>query len=59
MLYNQWVIMGSGVFLILFVHVDDLRAIKELADLGVDSAILGKSLYARAFTLEEALEVAR
>ena len=39
--------------------LDDLRAIKELADLGVDSAILGKSLYARAFTLEEALEVAR
>ena len=26
---------------------------------GVDAAILGKSLYARAFTLEEALEVAR
>ncbi len=40
-------------------QLDDLRAIKELADLGVDSAILGKSLYARAFTLEEALEVAR
>ena len=39
--------------------LDDLRAIKELADLGVDSAILGKSLYACAFTLEEALEVAR
>ncbi|NMM92911.1 bifunctional 1-(5-phosphoribosyl)-5-((5-phosphoribosylamino)methylideneamino)imidazole-4-carboxamide isomerase/phosphoribosylanthranilate isomerase PriA [Bifidobacterium oedipodis] len=39
--------------------LDDLKAIKELADLGVDSAILGKSLYARAFTLEEALEVAR
>ena len=33
--------------------------IKELAELGVDAAILGKSLYARAFTLEEALEVAR
>ncbi len=30
-----------------------------LSDFGVDSAILGKSLYARAFTLEEALEVAR
>ena len=39
--------------------LDDLRAIKELAPLGVDAAILGKSLYARAFTLEEALEVAR
>ena len=39
--------------------LDDLRNIKELAELGVDSAILGKSLYARAFSLEEALEVAR
>ena len=39
--------------------LDDLRDIKTLADLGVDSAILGKSLYARAFTLKEALEVAR
>ena len=37
----------------------DLRNIKRLAELGVDSAILGKSLYARAFTLEEALEVSR
>ncbi len=37
----------------------DLTAIKALAGLGVDSAILGKSLYARAFTLEEALETAK
>ena len=39
--------------------LDDLRAIKELAPLGVDAAILGTSLYARVFPLEEALEVAR
>lgn len=39
--------------------LDDLRAIAKLAPLGVDSAILGKSLYAKAFTLEQALEVAR
>jgi 1-(5-phosphoribosyl)-5-[(5-phosphoribosylamino)methylideneamino] imidazole-4-carboxamide isomerase/N-(5'phosphoribosyl)anthranilate isomerase len=38
--------------------LDDLRAIAELASFGVDSAILGKSLYARAFTLEQALRVA-
>ncbi len=38
--------------------LDDLRAIATLAPLGVDSAILGKSLYARAFTLEQALAVA-
>ena len=36
----------------------DLEAIKALDDLGVDSAILGKSLYAGAFTLPEALAVA-
>lgn len=36
----------------------DLEAIKTLDDLGVDSAILGKSLYAGAFTLPEALAVA-
>ena len=39
--------------------LDDLRAIERLTGLGVDAAILGKSLYARAFTLEEALAVTR
>lgn len=39
-------------------RLDDLRAINTLTKFGVDSAILGKSLYARAFTLPEALEVA-
>lgn len=39
--------------------LDDLKAIKQLAQYGVDSAILGKSLYARAFSLEEALAVAQ
>jgi phosphoribosyl isomerase A len=37
----------------------DLRAIAGLAPLGVDSAIIGKALYAGAFTLEQALEQAR
>lgn len=40
-------------------HLDDLRAIATLREVGVDSAILGKSLYAGAFTLEEALEVTK
>ena len=40
-------------------RLDDLKAIRELARFGVDSAILGKSLYARAFSLEEALAVAQ
>jgi phosphoribosyl isomerase A len=33
----------------------DLRAIAGLIPLGVDSAIIGKALYAGAFTLEQAL----
>lgn len=37
----------------------DVEAIKTLVDEGVDSAIIGKALYAGRFTLEEALEVAR
>ena len=35
--------------------LDDLRAIASLAPLGVEGAIVGKALYAGAFTLEEAL----
>jgi 1-(5-phosphoribosyl)-5-[(5-phosphoribosylamino)methylideneamino] imidazole-4-carboxamide isomerase/N-(5'phosphoribosyl)anthranilate isomerase len=37
----------------------DLRAIAGLVPLGVDSAIIGKALYAGAFTLEQALTQAR
>jgi 1-(5-phosphoribosyl)-5-[(5-phosphoribosylamino)methylideneamino] imidazole-4-carboxamide isomerase/N-(5'phosphoribosyl)anthranilate isomerase len=36
--------------------VADLRAIAELVPLGVEGAIVGKALYASAFTLSEALE---
>jgi phosphoribosyl isomerase A len=36
--------------------LDDLRAIASLTDRGVEGAIVGKALYAKAFTLEEALE---
>lgn len=38
--------------------LDDIRAIAAIGS-NVDAAILGKSLYAKAFTLQEALEVAR
>ena len=38
--------------------LDDLRALRTLVPVGVDSAIVGKALYAGAFTLPEALEVA-
>jgi phosphoribosylanthranilate isomerase len=34
----------------------DLRALAGLVPLGVEGAIVGKALYAKAFTLEEALE---
>ncbi|MFJ5935174.1 bifunctional 1-(5-phosphoribosyl)-5-((5-phosphoribosylamino)methylideneamino)imidazole-4-carboxamide isomerase/phosphoribosylanthranilate isomerase PriA [Streptomyces sp. NPDC093071] len=36
--------------------LDDLRALSGLVPLGVEGAIVGKALYAEAFTLEEALE---
>ena len=35
--------------------VADLRAIAGLTPLGVEGAIVGKALYAGAFTLQEAL----
>jgi 1-(5-phosphoribosyl)-5-[(5-phosphoribosylamino)methylideneamino] imidazole-4-carboxamide isomerase/N-(5'phosphoribosyl)anthranilate isomerase len=38
--------------------LDDIVAIRELVDLGVEGAILGKALYAGAFTLRDALSVA-
>lgn len=38
--------------------LDDIAAIRELVSIGVEGAILGKALYAGAFTLREALAVA-
>lgn len=35
--------------------LDDLRAIASLTDIGVEGSIVGKALYAGAFTLEDAL----
>jgi 1-(5-phosphoribosyl)-5-[(5-phosphoribosylamino)methylideneamino] imidazole-4-carboxamide isomerase/N-(5'phosphoribosyl)anthranilate isomerase len=37
--------------------LDDLKALAGLADVGVEGAIVGKALYAGAFTLPEALRV--
>lgn len=37
----------------------DLSKLRELVEIGVEGAIVGKALYAGAFTLEEALEVSR
>jgi phosphoribosylanthranilate isomerase len=38
--------------------LDDLDALRDLVGIGVEGAIVGKALYAQAFTLPEALEVA-
>jgi 1-(5-phosphoribosyl)-5-[(5-phosphoribosylamino)methylideneamino] imidazole-4-carboxamide isomerase/N-(5'phosphoribosyl)anthranilate isomerase len=38
--------------------LDDIVALRELVPLGVEGAIVGKALYAGAFTLAEALDVA-
>lgn len=39
-------------------NLEDIAALRELVPLGVEGAIVGKALYAGAFTLPEALEVA-
>jgi phosphoribosylanthranilate isomerase len=38
--------------------LEDLRVLRELVPAGVEGAIVGKALYAGAFTLPEALDVA-
>jgi 1-(5-phosphoribosyl)-5-[(5-phosphoribosylamino)methylideneamino] imidazole-4-carboxamide isomerase/N-(5'phosphoribosyl)anthranilate isomerase len=48
------VIASGGV-----ATLDDISDLRELVPLGVEGAIVGKALYARAFTLAEALDVAR
>lgn len=35
--------------------LDDIRALRELVDIGIEGSIVGKALYAGAFTLGEAL----
>lgn len=37
----------------------DISALSALREIGVEGAIVGKALYAGAFTLEQALEVTR
>ncbi|MWA04307.1 bifunctional 1-(5-phosphoribosyl)-5-((5-phosphoribosylamino)methylideneamino)imidazole-4-carboxamide isomerase/phosphoribosylanthranilate isomerase PriA [Actinomadura sp. LD22] len=39
--------------------LDDLRELAKLVETGVEGAIVGKALYAQAFTLEEALEAVK
>lgn len=49
---NRPVIASGGVS-----SLEDLKALRELVELGVEGAIVGKALYAGAFTMEEALKV--
>jgi phosphoribosylformimino-5-aminoimidazole carboxamide ribotide isomerase/phosphoribosylanthranilate isomerase len=47
------VIASGGV-----ATLDDIAALRELVPQGIEGAIVGKALYAKAFTLAEALDVA-
>ena len=47
---DQPVVASGGVS-----SLDDLRVLAALHDIGVEGAIVGKALYAQAFTLPEAL----
>ena len=50
---NKPVVASGGIS-----SLDDLRVLRELVPAGVEGAIVGKALYAGAFTLAEALDVA-
>ena len=50
---NRPVIASGGV-----ATLDDIAALRELVPMGIEGAIVGKALYAKAFTLAEALDVA-
>ena len=50
---NKPVVASGGVS-----NLDDIRALRELVPLGLEGAIVGKALYAEAFTLSEALDIA-
>jgi phosphoribosylformimino-5-aminoimidazole carboxamide ribotide isomerase/phosphoribosylanthranilate isomerase len=51
---NKPVVASGGVSTLA-----DLIAIRELTTIGVEGSIVGKALYAGAFTLEQALEVSK
>lgn len=51
---NKPVVASGGVS-----TLEDLIAIRALTEIGVEGSIVGKALYAGAFTLEEALAVTR
>lgn len=50
---NRPVVASGGIS-----NLDDIAALRALVPLGVEGAIVGKALYAHAFTLVEALSIA-
>ena len=50
---NKPVIASGGIS-----TLEDISALRELVPLGLEGAILGKALYAKRFSLEQALELA-
>ena len=48
------VVASGGV-----ASLDDLRALRALEDVGIEGAIVGKALYERRFTLQEAIAAGR
>ncbi|MFM1778864.1 MAG: hypothetical protein RIS51_9 [Actinomycetota bacterium] len=50
---NKPVVASGGIS-----SLEDIRALRDLVSLGLEGAILGKSLYAGRFTLQQALEIA-
>jgi phosphoribosylanthranilate isomerase len=51
---NKPVIASGGI-----ATLDDISALAALESIGVEGAIVGKALYAGAFTLGQALQVSR
>jgi phosphoribosyl isomerase A len=49
---NKPVVASGGIS-----TLEDISALRELVPLGLEGAILGKALYAKRFTLEQALEI--
>jgi phosphoribosyl isomerase A len=51
-LTNRPVVASGGIS-----SLDDIAALSQLVSIGLEGAILGKALYAKRFTLEQALEL--
>lgn len=51
---NRPVIASGGIS-----SLDDLVKLRELVEVGIEGAIVGKALYSGAFTLEDALRVSQ